>query len=182
MPRMEDRAGALGEIAWDVLERLIRERLSRKAGGHLVEGALDRLVQRLPHTLRGQGAGPEAVSRLLVAEIDLILEDAIQHAAAFRPGHAPCHRCRNVPCEHSTAPSHRHVFVGYTPTGVPRWEDFAQHCLDRRHPEVDRLYEDPPAFVTLVRFREELAAGLLESLRDALTYPICGQVGAGFFP
>ena len=182
MSRMEDRAGALGEIAWDVLERLIRERLSRKAGGHLVEGALDRLVLHLPLTLRGQGAGPEAFSRLLVADIDQILEDAIQHAAAFRPGHAPCHRCRNVPCEHSNAPSHRHVFVGYTPTGVPRWEDFAQHCLDRRHPEVDRLYEAPPAFVALVRFREEMAAGLLESLRDDLGYTLCGQVAAGFFP
>jgi len=172
----------LGEIAWDVLERLLRERLTRKAGAHLVEGALDRVVLRLPLTLRGPGAGPEEFSRRLVAAIDLILEDAIQHAAAFRPGHVPCHRCVDVPCEHSGPPSHRHVFVGYTPTGVPRWEDFAQHCLDRRHPEVDRLYEDPPAFVTLVRHGREMATGLLGSLRDGPRYHLSGQVVAGFFP
>ncbi len=179
---MEDRSGALGEIAWDVLQRLIRERLSRKAGAHLVDGALDRIVVRLPLVQRGRDAGPEAFSQRLVHELDGILDDAIQHAAAFRPGHAMCHRCREAPCEHSAAPSHRHVFVGYTPTGVPRWEDFAQHCLDRRHPEVDRLYEDPPAFVTLQNAREEVNAGLLEAVRDASATALCGQIVAGFFP
>jgi hypothetical protein len=182
MSLSEDRAGALGEIAWDVLDRLIRDRLGRKAGGHLVEGALDGVVLRLPLTLRGRGAGPEAFSRALIDEIDLILEDAIQHAAAFRPGQAPCRKCDARPCEHSNPPSHRHVFVGYTPTGVPRWEDFARHCLELRHPDVDRLYDDPPAFVTLVRSRQQLAAGLLESLREDPRYRLCGQVAAGFFP
>lgn len=179
---MEDRAGALGEIAWDVLQRLIRERLRGKAGAHLIEGMLDRIDLRLPLVLRGHDEGPEEFSRRLVGEIDAILEDAIQHAAAFRPGHAVCLRCRETPCEHSASPSHRHVFVGYTPTGIPRWEDFAQHCLDRRHPEVDRLYEDPPAFVTLLRSREEITAGLLESVRGASGYALYGQVAAGFFP
>ena len=66
MSLSEDRAGALGEIAWDVLDRLIRDRLGRKAGGHLVEGTLDRVVLSLPLTLRGRGAGPEAFSRALI--------------------------------------------------------------------------------------------------------------------
>ena len=182
MPPTEDRAGALGEIAWDVLVRLIRDRLAHKAGGHLIEGTLDSVLLRLPVVLRGRAAGPASFSRALIDEIDLILEDAIQHAAAFRPGQAPCMKCPSVPCDHSTPPSHRHVFVGYSPTGVPRWEDFAQHCLERRHPDVDRLYADPPAFVTLVRSGEDLAFGLLESLRDNPRYRLCGQVAAGFFP
>jgi hypothetical protein len=182
MPSNEDRAGALGEIAWDVLERLVRERLSRKAGGHLVDGALEGLVLHMPLSFRGPEAGPEPFSRRLIAEIDAILEDAIRHAAAFRPGHAPCHRCGPSPCEHTHPPSHRHVFVGHTPTGVPRWEDFAQHCLDRRHPDVDRLYEDPPAFVTLVSSASDMAAGLLESVREESAYTLRGQVAAGFFP
>jgi hypothetical protein len=74
------------------------------------------------------------------------------------------------------------VFVGYSANGVPRWEDFAQHCLDRRHPEVDRLYDDPPAFVTLVRDGHDLSPELLAPADDRPRYRLCGQVAAGFFP
>jgi hypothetical protein len=182
MSATEDRASALGEIAWDVLQRLIRDRLGRKAGGILVEAVLDRVELRLPLLLRGAGAGPDEFSRTLIEEIDAVLEDAIQHAAAFRPGQAPCRKCAAVPCEHSSPPSHRHVFAGYTQNGIPRFEDFAQHCLDRRHPDIDRLYDDPPAFIALVHDRDELSAGLLDSLRDDPRYRLCGQVVAGFFP
>ena len=83
---MEDPAFALAEIAWDVLQRLIHERLSRKAGGHLIEGAPDRLILHQPLTLRGHGSGPDVFSRTLVQEIDLILDDAIRQAAAFHDG------------------------------------------------------------------------------------------------
>ena len=84
---------------------------------------------------------------LLPREVDLGLAqlDAVQQAVAFRPGHAYCHRCESVACEHSRPGSSRQVFVGYTPTGLPRWEDFAQQCLERKHPQVDRLYDDPPS-------------------------------------
>lgn len=179
---MADRSAALAEIAFDVLERLVREILARKPGAHLVEGTLDRLVLKVPLVLRGPGAGPAELSTALVAEVERLVDDAIQHAAAFRPGHAYCYRCGSTPCEHSDAPSHRHVFVGYTPTGLPRWEDFAQHCLDLRRPEVDRLYDAPPAFVTLVAEADALNASLLDAFRGEHRYRLCGQVAAGFFP
>ena len=179
---MEDRSLALGEIARDVLHRLVRERLARKAGAHLVEGALDRIVLEIHLPLRAREADGERFTRDLVGEIDRILDAAIQHAASFRPGHAFCHRCGTTPCEHSQAPSHRHVFAGYTPTGVPRWEDFAQLCLELRHPEVDRLYEDPPVFVSLARTGAELNAALLDAFRGGAGYELKGQLAAGFFP
>lgn len=179
---MEDRSLALGEIAWDVIQRLVRERLSRKAGAHLVEGALDRIDLELSVGLRESAQGGDAFARGLVDEVDRILDEAIQHAASFRPGHAFCHRCGTTPCEHSAAPSHRHVFTGYSPTGVPRWEDFAQLCLDNRHPEVDRLYADPPAFVSFVRSGDELNGALLDAFRTGSGYALRGQVAAGFFP
>src|SRR5262245_29760116 len=165
MGPMEDRSLALGEIAWDVLHRLIRERLSRKAGAHLIDGAIDRIALEITLPGKGVPAPGEAFARTLAFEIDAILDEAIQHAASFRPGHAFCHRCASTPCEHSAAPSHRHVFAGYTPTGVPRWEDFAQMCLNLRHPEVDRLYADPPAFVSFVRTGMELNSDLLDAFR-----------------
>ncbi len=182
MSAIEDRAGALGELARDVLQRLIHERLSRLAGAHLIEDVLDEVVVRVPVALRGPAAEGESFSRALIADIDRILEEAIQHAAAFRPGHAPCRRCPSVPCEHSWPPSHRHVLVGYTPAGHPRWEDFAQHCLDLRHPEVDRLYDDPPTLVTLVRTAANLTGALVDSVRAQRGYWPAGQVAAGFFP
>lgn len=178
---MEDRAGALGEIAWDVLRRIVRELLARKSGGHLVEASLDRLDVRLPLQLKGPDADPEAFSRELVAALDRLLDDAIQHAAAFRPGHAFCHRCEAALCEHSEPPSGRHVFVGYAPTGLPRWEDFAQLCLDLRHPEVDRLYEDPPALVALVQDRAALNRQILGAFHHERIHDLLGQVTAGFY-
>ena len=179
---MDDRSRLLGERAFEALSRLIRERLSRKAGAHLVEGSLDRLVLRASVTLRGPGAGPGPFTEGLISDVDRLIEDAIQHAAAFRPGLAYCYRCAEAPCEHAVAPSHRHVFAGYAPTGVPRWEDFGQLCLDRKHPDVDRLFVDPPVLVTFVSEGAELNAQLLDAFRGAASFRLLAQVVAGFFP
>jgi hypothetical protein len=151
---MKDRVETLGEVACDVLQRLVRELLVRKSGGHLVERQLQRLDLRLPLALRGAEADPSV---------------------------SYCHRCQSASCEHGMPPSCRHVFVGYAATGIPRWEDFAQHCLDRKHPAVDRLYEDPPAFLTLVQQRPRLHDGMLEAFQNG-AYELMGQVVAGFFP
>ncbi len=178
---MRDRVLALGEAAGELLQRLVREMLARKPGGHLVEAALEELELPLVLALRGERATPESFSRELAARLEQVLDDAIQQAAVFRPGHAFCHKCGGAACEHSEPPSCRHVFVGYGPTGVPRWEDFAQVCLERRHPEVDRLYEDPPAFLTLVQEASVLSERMLGAFNDARTCELLGQVAAGFY-
>jgi hypothetical protein len=85
-------------------------------------------------------------------------------------------------CEHSAPPSARHVFTGYAPTGIPRWEDFAQWCLDLRHPEVDRLFDAPPAFVALTSPGASLNAGLVGAFDRGSAYALLGQVAAGFWP
>ncbi len=178
---MEDRAAALGEIAGDVLRRMVREILARKPGSHLIEASLDRLDLRVPLKLRGAGSEPEAFARDLVLHLEGLVDDAIQHAAAFRPGHAFCHRCEAALCEHSEPPGSRHVFTGYAPTGIPEWEDFAQLCLDRRHPDVDRLYEDPPAFVTLEMDRAHLTRRIVGAFHHERVHDLLGQLAAGFW-
>jgi hypothetical protein len=177
---MEDRVTALGEIAWDVLQRMVREQLARKPGGHLVEASLSEVELDLPLAIKGPGADPAIFAARVAERIDRFLDDEIQRAAVFRPGHGFCHRCGTASCEHSFPPSGRHVFVGYGPTGAPRWEDFAQVCLEIRHPDVDRLYEVPPAFVTLVHDAATLRGNLLNAFQ-APTYDLLGQVVAGFF-
>lgn len=178
---MRDRVRALGEIAAGTLQRMVREILSRRPGGHLVESEIDRVDLHLRFALRGAGADPGTVSDDLTSRLERFVDDAIQRAAVFRPGHAFCHRCGGAACEHSEPPSARHVLIGYAPTGTPRWEDFAQVCLEMRHPEVDRLYEDPPAFVTLVDDAATLRSRLLGAF-EAPEYELLGQVRAGFFP
>jgi hypothetical protein len=172
---------SLGLAAWTALRRLVRERLACRPGGHLVESQLGTLEVPLRLTLEERPQAAEEFTRRLVAAVDELLDDAVQQAAAFRPGHAYCHRCRDVACEHSRPPSSRHVFVGYAATGLPRWEDFAQYCLETKHPEVDRLYDDPPPLLTLVHAREALHAGLLEAFQNP-RYELMGQLTAGFFP
>jgi hypothetical protein len=170
----------LGELAWEALQALVRERLARTPGAHLIEAQIDSLELRLPLALRGPSADPRHFTAAVCAEIDAVLRDAVVQAAAFRPGHAYCHRCETVECEHSQPPTCRHVFVGYAPTGLPRWEDFAQHCLDLRHPSVDRLYEVPPAFLTLVQRGDALHGAMLHAFRNR-SYELMGQLIAGFF-
>jgi hypothetical protein len=97
-----------------------------------------------------------------------------------RPGHVYCHRCGGSSCEHSLPPSCRHVFTGYSPTGLPRWEDFARLCLLLKHPEVDRLYEQPPAFLTMVQRSRELHGVMLDAFRSG-PHMLMGQVAAGFY-
>ena len=177
---MKDRTRDLGQAVRQALHALVRERLARKPGGHLVESQLRELVLRLPLALDGRGACPDRFSRELVKSIDELLDDAVQSVAAFRPGHAYCHRCKSVECEHSRPGSPRHVFIGYAPTGTPRWEDFAQVCLERKHPQVDQLYDQPPVLVTIVQGRDTLRGQMLQAFENP-AYELLGQLMAGFF-
>lgn len=177
---VSDRTDELSEAARRALERLVRERLARKPGGHLIEAQLERFDLRMSLPMTGAEEDARRFRCRLVETIDEMLEDAVQQAAAFRPGHVWCHRCENVACEHSASPSARHVFAGYTPTGLPRWEDFAQVCLDRKHPRVDQLYDDPPALLTIVQDRTALRGKMLAAFEHD-SYELLGQIVVGFF-
>jgi len=176
-----DPLADLGGVAHDVLRRMLREVLARRPGGHLVEPGLAEVDLHLRLSLRGPHAGPEVFAADLRRALESVVDDAVEQAAAFRPGDAFCHRCGKAACPHAAPPSARHVFVGYGPTGLPRFEDFAQRCLDLHHPDVDRLYADPPAFLTFV----EGGRALNRDLVLAFAAPRCqllGQVVAGFWP
>ena len=110
----------IGAAIHDLLRRLVRERLGRKQGGHLVESRLDAIGLRLEVALRGAESASDRFAARVVEQIDRVLDDAVARAAAFRPGFAYCHRCDSVECEHAAPPSCRHVFVGLAATGTPR--------------------------------------------------------------
>jgi hypothetical protein len=121
--------------------------------------------------------GPTIYENTLLEEQ---IDAAIRHAAAFRPGHAFCHRCAAADCEHSVPPAPDQVFVAYGPTGTPTWMPLAGYCLEVRHPEVDRLYANPPAFVALVHDADALRGRLLDAWQNPV-YELLGQLTAGYF-
>ena len=105
---MADRLDTLGESVLASARRLVREITARKAGGHLIETVLDELTLELAVPIGTGGEVPAADrARELVERIDRLLDDAIEQAAAFRPGRAFCHRCGGPECEHAAPPSSR---------------------------------------------------------------------------
>jgi hypothetical protein len=160
------------------LARLLRR---GKPGGHLLDGSSASLSLQLDLPLDG-GQEDTTLEEGLLAELDRCLDDEILRAAALRPGRVFCHGCSGADCGHARPPDPRSVFVGWTATGRPRWSEFAQLCLDRRHPEVDRLYDDPPAVLYHVQDPDELGLDLLPELRRSAPTRLLAQVCLGFFP
>ena len=96
---MNNRAQAQGEVIYDALRRLVRRLLARKTGGHLVDASLEELDLNLNVALRGQRAEAETFARELETTIEAQIDEAIEQAAAFRPGHSYCHRCSGSTCQ-----------------------------------------------------------------------------------
>jgi hypothetical protein len=170
-----------GLLAWQAIERLARDILRGRAGAHLLEGRLPVLDVRVPLALQGRPGDAEAFAASLAEEIERQIDDAIEEQAAFQPGHAWCHRCEAAACEHSRPASSRHVFLGYAPAGAPRWMEFAQYAMEARLPGFERLYAEPPVFLTVQMDRSDLYGPLLPAFRSA-GRDLLEQVIAGFFP
>jgi hypothetical protein len=178
---MSGRHRHFGLHAWQAIEELAREILRGRPGAHLLEGRLPVLDLHLSLALAGRPDDVEAFVAALATEVERQIDDAIEEQAAFQPGQAWCHRCEAAACEHSRPPSSRHVFLGYAPAGAPRWMEFAQYALEARLPGFERLYADPPAFITVQMDRSDVYGPLLPAFRSA-GRDLLGQVVAGFFP
>ena len=177
-------APQLGRLVHRKIAQEVRRRLAKSPGGHLVDGRLGELEVKLQVDLDDPATGEVALAAAIEEAIARHVDDAVEAAAAFRPGQAFCHRCESADCEHASPPGPREVFAGYTPTGVPRWTDLGQLCLDLRHPEIERFYDEKRrAILTQQLSGHELKADLLpEFHRSARLHDVLGQVCAGLFP
>ena len=169
------------ERALDLVTEEARERLQRHPWRSFVDSLQDQILLEvrveLARVLRGGAASSEAKEQLSEA-LDQGIESALLHHAVVKPGRVLCHRCPEPECEHSQPPEQRSVMVSYGPTGAPRYLDFGQFLLERRHPDVNRLYEER-GLVVLELAEDDLYGDMLaEFASDQLR--VVGQVCAGW--
>lgn len=165
--------------ALEELAAAARERLDRKAIGWNRDGTNPRLPLRLLVPL---GAVDDELVGQVRAALEREIDSFLDHQAVFLPGRVFCLRCSQPDCEHSRPTDARQVFAGFGPSGMPRFLDFGQWLLERKHPQVDLLYTEPPRLVTDFATGKELHSELLPAFRDRKTgFRIEGQVTAGWF-
>lgn len=144
-------------------------------------GAEVEVSLRLP-LFGGDAVGPEevkAVESVLREEIEALLAAE----TALRPGHVPNLRTGEVEGENTAPPDARFVFGGWSPSGVPRFLDYAQLLLEREDPRQHQLYAKPPHLLTVQMGRDDLRRELLPAFEEHdLPLEIHGQVVAGWFP
>jgi hypothetical protein len=143
---------------------------------------------------------PSAPDDRLQVTLEMVPPDAEQHspdqlylhiqravdrhcdrAASLPIGRVYCHWCRSFFCEHSEPPEPRSVFGGYTPTGQPTWPEFVSVLLEKRHPQVDTIFQESSAPLTIVQSGEELSRKQLPIYgKRSPSYKILGQVCLGY--
>jgi hypothetical protein len=180
-PREASRTDRREKAAADVLRTFIRDaHLARF--GPVVHGS-DSLEIQLRLIVRPADNWALAFDPPLADQVLHHLQDAQADRGAARKGRAYCFRCASSVCEHAMPPSALHVFAGYSPTGQPEWEEFAQTLIAARDERVDRLFSDRPAVLARVRLGRDLRDRQLTSFgRASKTYAILGQVAVGYFP
>lgn len=196
--------------ALKLLAEEVRERVDRHPLGHLLAGRGEALDLRLLlPTAPSKNGTLERASRETAEALQGALQSLLLHAAVIHPGRVFCLRCQGALCEHAVPPEARQVFAGYSPTGVPRFQDFGQWLLARRDPRVDLLYREKPApegrdrrhgrngreaadgregrraapaLLTTVTSGTDLNAALLPQFGDSESgYRLHGQVAAGWY-
>lgn len=169
------------KAALKTLTDAARARVDAHPHGHLLRGheSLSLTVQ-LP--LDQDPDAVDAVARRAVEALDDGVEALLAHAAAFRPGRLLCLRCGTPECEHATTPHARQVFVGYGPSGLPRFVDFAALMVERRHDRIEHLFDGAAELLCLVMNEPELIADLLPAFHDKQRqYRVHTQLVAGFW-
>jgi hypothetical protein len=168
-------------LAVQLLAKELRRRIQRHPSAHLLNGRDSVEVQlRLP-TLDREGWVDE-VSQGVSESIDQALSRLLIHRSVFRLGHVYCLRCASANCEHTTPNHCNEVFAGYSPSGLPRFQDLGQWLLEQQNPRVDQLYRSPHGLVAQITPGSVLTRSLLPAFQDADSgYHIHGQVAAGWY-
>ena len=168
-------------LAVRLLAKELRRRIQHHPSAHLLNSkdSVD-LRLRIPTLDHGDWVGDarEVTSR----SIDDALGRLLLHRSVFRTGHVYCLRCASSDCDHSLPTFSTDVFAGYSPSGVPRFQDLGQWLLRQHDTRIDQIYRTPPGLVAHVSPGADLVQRLLPAFRDADSgYHIHGQVTVGWY-
>lgn len=181
------RAEEAARKALAELDRLVAL-LAQEQGAPLPDDAVVSLPIEVPLARgeTGKQAPRGARVEALVADARVRLQEALAGATPFREGHVYCFFTNQPESPYSSPPRPTDVFAGYAASGRPEWVSFANLCLARKEPRVDRLYGDAPEVLALVLGPEDLASGEAELMpsfaRGHLLYRVLGQVVLGLVP
>ncbi|MBN2492471.1 MAG: hypothetical protein JXQ29_16605 [Planctomycetes bacterium] len=119
----------------------------------------------------------------LLAALRTRVQEIGDGVVALRPGRVYCFWCRSNACEHGRPDTPRQVFLGYDPTGRPRFTDFADLVLARGDPRIEGLYRDPPEPIAIYDGGKTLRSAQLPFFGGAsAACNILGQVAIGYLP
>lgn len=164
-----------------VVKRLAAELRAGADPAQLQGGAAGGYVEVSVRLPLEPAAHAEAEVRLLKERLAAARSDLLAKNAVFTSGRVFCLRCATTECEHSTPPSERSVFAGYSSTGVARWADWPEMLLERRDDRLDEAHAQPARFFTRLATPEELVGSVLDVYRSEAGFRLWGQVDAGWF-
>jgi hypothetical protein len=180
----DDRNRRLRE-ALKLLADEVRERIDRHPQGHLIAGRGEPLDLHLAVPTAVREGTVERAGRDAAETIQEALQALLDHSAVHQPGRIYCLRCGTAACSHAIPGDGRQVFIGYGPTGLPRYRDFGQWLLERHDPRVDLLYREPIQLVALLSPGAELTGNLLPIFGQpggsGVGYLLHGQVAVGWY-
>ena len=129
----------------------------------------------------GADGAPGAVPSL-AAQVREAVREAAAREGVFRPGRAYCYRCESSDCPHGVPPAPQKVFGGYSSTGQPRWTDFSQLLLEKKHTDADAVFDPGRRGLSSIFLPGgELRSGQLAVFGGtSKTYVIHGQVALGY--
>lgn len=155
--------------------------MQRHPSAHLLNG-LDTIELRLRLPTLDRGDWVAETSQETSQSIDDALGRILLHRSVFKIGRVYCLRCASPDCEHAVPTFSTEVFAGYSPSGVPRFQDLGQWLLQHQDPRVDHVYRTPPGLVAHLATGADLLRHLLPAFRDADSgYHIHGQVAVGWY-
>lgn len=161
------------------LHRLARALVAERG----LEGSppVEQLALHLELDLRRGDPRAEAAS--LVAALARRVDDALVAAGSWRQGHVYCFQCDAPGCRHARPPRASAAFAGYSATGKPVWQGFAELCIDRGDERTARIFGDRPEVIALVQPGDALHVDVLPTFAGTgRPLAVLGQVVAGLLP